>query len=54
MGVVEGERDSIRKRHVWKLLEEQDRVLRSYYAQRDGLGGQRESGRKRVGKGVNL
>ena len=32
LGVVEGERDSIRKRDVWKLLQEQDRVLRSYYA----------------------
>ena len=39
LGVVKGERDSIRKRRVWKLLEEQDQVLRSYYAQRDGLGG---------------
>ena len=37
MGVVESERNAIRKRHVWKLLEEQDRVLRSYYAQREGF-----------------
>ena len=42
MGVVESERNAIRKRHVWKLLEEQERVLRSYYAQREGFekGGQ--------------
>ena len=34
LGVIESERNTIRKRHVWKLLEEKDRVLRSYYAQR--------------------
>ena len=45
--VVEGERVFIRKRHAWQLLEEQDRVLRSYYAQREGQGSQRKSGRKR-------
>ena len=39
LGVIESERNAIRKRHVWKLLEEQDRVLRSYYAQRDGFDG---------------
>ena len=32
-GVAEGERSPIRKRRVWRLLEEQDRVLRSCYAQ---------------------
>ena len=37
MGVIESERNAIRKRHVWKLLERQDRVLRSYYAQREVL-----------------
>ena len=37
MGVIESERNTNRKRHVWKLLEEQDRVLRSYYAQREGF-----------------
>jgi hypothetical protein len=35
MVVVEVERNAIRKRHVWRLMEEQDRVWRSYYAQRD-------------------
>jgi len=59
MGVVESERNAIRKRHVWKLLEEQDRVLRSYYAQREGfekggkgMQGQTELGREHVGHGV--
>ena len=49
----------IRKRHVWKLLEEQDRVLRSYYAQREGFErggqgtqGQTGLGREHVGHGV--
>ena len=32
MGVIESKRNAIRKRHVWKLLEEQDRVFRSYNA----------------------
>ena len=61
MGVVESERNAIRKRHVWKLLEEQDRVLRSYYAQRDGCdGGERGTqgqtrlGREHVGHGVYI
>ena len=58
-GVVESERNAIRKRHVWKLLEEQDRVLRSYYAQREGfekrgqgMQGQTGLGREHVGHGV--
>ena len=37
LGAIESEMNAIRKRHVWKLLEEQDRVLRSYYAQREGF-----------------
>ena len=37
LGVIESERNAIRKRHAWKLLEEQDRVLRSYYSQREGF-----------------
>ena len=59
MGVVESERNAIRKRHVWKLLEEQDRVLRSYYAQCEGfekgvqgMHGQTGLGREHVGHGV--
>ena len=61
LGVIESERHAIRKRHVWKLLEEQDRVLRSYYAQRDGCdGGERGTqgqtglGREHVGHGVYI
>jgi hypothetical protein len=60
-GVIESERNAIRKRHVWKLLEEQDRVLRSYYAQREGFdrggqGTQRQTGlgREHVGHGVYI
>ena len=37
MGVSESERNAIRKQHVWRLLEKQDRVSRSYYAQREGF-----------------
>ena len=61
MGVIESERNAIRKRHVWKLLEEQDRVLRSYYAQREGFeregkGTQGQTGlrREHVGHGVYM
>ena len=32
--IAEGERDAIRIRHMWRLLKEQDRVLRYYFAQR--------------------
>ena len=61
LGVIESERNAIRKRHVWKLLEEQDRVLRSYYAQRDGFDkggqgtqGQTGLGREHVGHGIYM
>ena len=61
LGVIESERNAIRKRHVWKLLEEQDRVLRSYYAQRDGFDGggrgtqgQTGLGREHVRHGVYI
>ena len=61
MGVIEGERNAIRKRLVWKLLEEQDRVLTSYYAQREGFErggqgtqGQTGLGREHVGRGVYM
>jgi len=52
MGVIESERNAIRKRHVWKLLEEQDRVLSSYYAQREGFdrGGQGTQGQTGLGR----
>ena len=61
MGVIESERKSIHKRHVWKLMEDQDRVLRSYYAQREGFErggqgtrGQTGLGREHVGHGVYI
>ena len=52
MGVIESERNAIRKRHVWKLLEEQDRVSRSYYAKREGFerGGQGTQGQTGLGR----
>ena len=60
MGVIESERNTIRNQHVWKLLEEQDRVLKSYYAQREGFDrggqgtqGQTGFGRELVGHGVH-
>ena len=56
--MIESERNAIRKRHLWKLLEEQDRVVRSYYAQREGFDrgeqgtqGQTGLGREHVGHG---
>ena len=49
LGVLESKRDPIRKKLVRRLLEEQDKVLRSYFAQK---GGARSQGRERVhGKG---
>ena len=50
--MIESERNAIRKRDVWKLLEEQDRVLRSYYAQREGFerGGQGTQGQTGLGR----
>ena len=48
-GVLESRLDPIRKKLVRRLLEEQDKVLRSYFAQK---GGARSQGRERVhGKG---
>ena len=61
MGVIESERNAVRKRHVWKLLADQDRVLRSYYAQHEGferggqgIQGQTGLGREHVGHRVYL
>ena len=61
LGVIESERIAIHNRHVWKLLEEQDRVLRSYYAQHEGFDrggqgtqGQTGLGREHVGNGVYI
>jgi hypothetical protein len=38
LGVLENKWDPIRKKLVRRLLEEQDKVLRSYFAQREGRG----------------
>jgi hypothetical protein len=38
LGVLENKWDPIRKKLVRLLLEEQDKVLRSYFAQRGGRG----------------
>ena len=50
LGVVEGEAFYFKKRRVWKLMEKQDRKFRSYYAQRDGLGGDK-AGNQGRGRG---
>jgi hypothetical protein len=38
LGVLESKWDSIRKKLVRRILEEQDKVLRSYFAQKGGSG----------------
>ena len=38
-GVLESKWDPIRKKLVRRLLEEQDKVLRSYFAQKGGMWG---------------
>ncbi len=38
LGVLESKWDPIRKKLVRRLLEEQDKVLRSYFAQKEGRG----------------
>ena len=37
LGVLESKWDAIRKKLVRRLLEEQDKVLRSYFAQNDQI-----------------
>jgi len=56
MVVIESRRNAIRTRHLWKLLKGQDRVSRSYFAQREvfdrgghGIQGQTGLGREHVG-----
>ena len=51
MGMIASERNAIRKRYAWKLLEEQDRVLRSYYAQREGFERGGQGTRRQIGLG---
>ena len=42
--VLESKWNPIRQKLVRRLLEEQDKVLRSYFAQKGGTRGQREEG----------
>ena len=44
LGVLESKWDPIRQKLVHRLLEEQDKVLRSYFAQKGGARGQRGKG----------
>jgi hypothetical protein len=50
LGVLESKWDPIRQKLVRRLLEEQDKVLRSYFAQKGGTRGQRGEGTH--GKGL--
>ena len=44
LGVLESNWDPIRKKLVRRLLEEQDKVLRSYFAQKGGVRSQGGNG----------
>jgi len=44
LGVLESKWNPIRQKLVRRLLEEQDKVLRSYFAQKGGTRGQRGGG----------
>ena len=44
LGVLESKWNQIRQKLVRRLLEEQDKVLRSYFAQKGGTRGQRGEG----------
>ena len=44
LGVLESKWNPIRQKLVRRLLEEQDKVLRSYFAQKGGTRGQRRGG----------
>jgi hypothetical protein len=50
LGVLESKWDPIRKNLVRRLLEEQDKVLRSYFAQKSGVRSQRGSGNHGKGR----
>jgi len=50
LGVLESKWDLIRQKLVRRLLEEQDKVLRSYFAQKGGARSQRGKGQR--GKGI--
>ena len=44
LGVLESKWNPIRQKLVRRLMEEQDKVLRSYFAQKGGTRGQRRGG----------
>jgi hypothetical protein len=44
LGVLESKWDLIRQKLVRRLIEEQDKVLRSYFAQKGGARGQKGEG----------
>ena len=57
LGVLESQWDPIRQKIVRRLLEKQDKVLRSYFAQKGGARGQKGEGthgkgRQRVKRGM--
>jgi hypothetical protein len=50
LGVLESKWDLIRQKLVRRLLEEQDKVLRSYFAQKGGARSQRGEGGQGKGR----
>jgi hypothetical protein len=48
LGVLESKWDLIRQKLVRRLLEEQDKVLRAYFAQKGGTQGSQGKGREHV------
>jgi hypothetical protein len=50
LGVLESKWNPIRQKLVRRLLEEQDKVLRSYFAQKGGTRGQRGEGTRGQGR----
>jgi len=51
LGVLESQWDPIRQKIVRRLLEKQDKVLRSYFAQKGGARGQKGKGIHGKGRG---
>ena len=50
LGVLESKWDPIRQKLVRRLLEEQDKVLRAYFAQKGGVRSQRGEGGQGKGR----
>jgi hypothetical protein len=50
LGVIESKLDLIRQKLVRRLVEEQDKVLRSYFVQKGGARGQKGDGTHRKGR----